>query len=54
MPSPLIQVAWVGKTETELKADGHKIKVSKFPFQANSRAVTNVNTDGFVKVCTQT
>lgn len=44
------EVAWVGKTEDELKAAGFKLKSAKFPFQANSRAVTNVNTDGFVKV----
>jgi dihydrolipoamide dehydrogenase len=44
------EVAWVGKTEDELKAAGFKLKIAKFPFQANSRAVTNVNTDGFVKV----
>lgn len=46
------EVAWVGKTEEELKQEGHKIKTAKFPFQANSRAVTNVDTDGFVKVVT--
>ena len=35
------EVAWVGKTEQELKKEGIKYKVGKFPFQANSRARTN-------------
>eukprot|EP00667_Euglena_gracilis_P008560 EG_transcript_8679 len=46
------EVAWVGKTEEDLKKEGRKLKTSKFPFQANSRAVTNVDTEGFVKVVT--
>jgi len=44
------EVAWVGKTEEELKDAGVKYRVGKFPFLANSRAVTNQDTDGFVKV----
>jgi len=44
------EVAWVGKTEEDLKADGVEYKVGKFPFSANSRAKTNEQTDGFVKV----
>ena len=44
------EVAWVGKTEEDLKADGVEYKVGKFPFSANSRAKTNQETDGFVKV----
>jgi pyruvate/2-oxoglutarate dehydrogenase complex dihydrolipoamide dehydrogenase (E3) component len=43
------EVAWVGKNEEELKADGVKYKVGKFPFAANSRAKTNDDKDGFVK-----
>ncbi len=35
------EVAWVGRTEEELKADGVSYKVGKFPFLANSRARTN-------------
>ena len=34
----------------QAKAAGHEIKVGKFPFAANSRAKTNRDTDGFVKV----
>lgn len=44
------EVAWVGKTEEQLKAEGVEYKVGKFPFLANSRAKTNNETDGFVKV----
>lgn len=43
------EVAWVGANEQELKAEGIKYKVGKFPFIANSRAKTNQDTDGFVK-----
>jgi dihydrolipoamide dehydrogenase len=44
------EVAWVGKTEEELKEDGRAYKVGKFPFIANSRAKINHETEGFVKV----
>ncbi|WP_415898557.1 dihydrolipoyl dehydrogenase [Neptuniibacter sp. QD48_11] len=44
------ELAWVGKTEQELKADGVKYKVGKFPFAANGRAMANNDTDGFVKL----
>jgi dihydrolipoamide dehydrogenase len=44
------EIAWVGKTEEELKAAGIAYKAGKFPFQANSRARTNHETDGFVKI----
>lgn len=44
------EVAWVGKNEEELKAEGIPFNVGKFPFAANSRAKTNNETDGFVKV----
>ena len=44
------EVATVGKTEEELKADGVAYKVGKFPFTANGRAKVNRTTDGFVKV----
>lgn len=43
------EVAWVGKTEEELKEKGIKYKIGKFPFLANSRARTNADTNGFVK-----
>jgi dihydrolipoamide dehydrogenase len=44
------EVASVGKTEEELKAAGVAYKAGKFPFAANSRAKTNRDTEGFVKV----
>ncbi len=44
------EVACVGKTEEELKAAGVEYKVGKFPFMANSRARTNHETEGMVKV----
>ena len=47
------EVAWVGKTEQDLKAEGVKYKVGKFMFSANSRAKTNLDTEGFVKFLTE-
>jgi dihydrolipoamide dehydrogenase len=44
------EIAGVGVSEEQAKAAGHEIKVGKFPFAANSRAKTNRDTDGFVKV----
>lgn len=44
------EVASVGKTEEELKEAGIPYKKGKFPFQANSRARCNHETDGFVKI----
>ncbi|HYD89671.1 MAG TPA: dihydrolipoyl dehydrogenase [Vitreimonas sp.] len=44
------EVATVGRSEEELKAAGVEYKVGKFPFMANSRARTNHETDGMVKV----
>jgi dihydrolipoamide dehydrogenase len=44
------EIAWVGKTEEELKAEGVPYKAGRFPFSANSRAKTNHETDGFVKI----
>ena len=44
------EIAWVGKTEQQLKASGVAYKSGKFPFMANSRARTNHQTEGFVKI----
>jgi len=44
------EVAWVGKSEEELKEANVPYKIGKFPFAANSRAKTNADTDGLVKV----
>ena len=43
------EIASVGLTEEDAKERG-EIKVGKFPMMANSRAKTNRDTDGFVKV----
>lgn len=43
------EVAWVGQNEAEVKAAGVKYSVGTFPFSANSRAKTNLDTEGFVK-----
>jgi len=47
------EVSWVGKTEQELKAAGVEYKIGKFPFVANSRAKTNLDTEGVVKILTE-
>ena len=44
------EVASVGKTEEELKADGVDYRAGKFPFTANGRAKANGTTEGFVKI----
>jgi dihydrolipoamide dehydrogenase len=44
------EVATVGKTEEELKAEGVAYAVGKFPFTANGRARAMGMTDGFVKI----
>ena len=44
------EVAYVGKTEEELKQASIKYKVGKFPFMANSKAKVDDVADGFVKI----
>ena len=44
------EVAYVGKTEEELKKNSIKYKVGKFPFIANSRAKAVDKPEGFVKI----
>ncbi len=44
------EVASVGKTEDEIKNEGVKYKVGKFPFTANPRAKIMHDTEGFVKI----
>jgi pyruvate/2-oxoglutarate dehydrogenase complex dihydrolipoamide dehydrogenase (E3) component len=43
------EVAWVGQNEQELKEAGVKYRTGTFPFSANSRAKTNLDTEGMVK-----
>ena len=44
------EVAAVGLTEAEAKANGHEVAVGAFPFQANGRAVAGGHADGLAKV----
>ncbi|MGD9943895.1 MAG: dihydrolipoyl dehydrogenase [Burkholderiaceae bacterium] len=44
------EVAWVGKTEQQLKGEGREVKTGQFPFAANGRALGMGASDGFVKV----
>lgn len=44
------EIAWVGKTEQELKSAGIQYKAGQFPFMANGRARALGETTGFVKV----
>merc|ERR550517_700611 len=44
------EIASVGKTEEELKADGVEYVKGFFPMMANSRARTNDDAEGFVKI----
>jgi dihydrolipoamide dehydrogenase len=43
------EIAWVGKTEQQLKAEGVAYKVGTFPFMANGRARALGDTSGMVK-----
>ena len=44
------EVAYVGKTEEQLKSINNNYKVGKFPFMANSRAKAIDEPEGFVKI----
>jgi dihydrolipoamide dehydrogenase len=44
------EVASIGKSEEELKAEGLAYAVGRFPFTANGRARAMRHTDGFVKI----
>ena len=44
------EIAWVGKTEQQLKADGVAYKAGKIPFAANGRALGMGEPSGFVKM----
>ncbi|MCD8498016.1 MAG: dihydrolipoyl dehydrogenase [Alphaproteobacteria bacterium] len=43
------QVASVGLTEAKAKEQGYKVKVGKFPFQGNGKAIALGEPEGFVK-----
>jgi dihydrolipoamide dehydrogenase len=44
------EIAWVGKTEQQLKAEGVEVRSGSFPFMANGRARALGDTTGFVKM----
>ncbi len=44
------QVASVGMTEDKAKEAGREIRIGKFPFQANGKALALGETEGFVKI----
>ncbi len=44
------EVAWVGVTEEEAKAQGIKVAVGKFPWAASGRAIANTRDEGFTKL----
>ncbi len=44
------EVAWVGKTEQDLKAEGREYRKAAYPFTANGRAQAAGETTGFAKV----
>ena len=43
------EIAWVGRTEQQLKAQGIEYRAGTFPFSANARARAMGDTTGFVK-----
>ncbi|MEG7380933.1 dihydrolipoyl dehydrogenase [Bacillus subtilis] len=44
------EAASVGLTEEEAKANGHNVKIGKFPFMAIGKALVYGESDGFVKI----
>jgi dihydrolipoamide dehydrogenase len=44
------EIAWVGKTEQQLRSDGVAYRAGSFPFSANGRARALGDTIGFVKI----
>jgi len=48
------EIAWVGKTEQQLKAEGVEYRTGSFPFAANARARALGDTTGLVKFLART
>ncbi len=44
------EIAWAGKTEDQLKAEGRKFHRAAFPWQASGRAIANGRDEGFTKL----
>ena len=47
------QIASFGLTEAQARNEGHEIKIGKFPFQANGKALALSEPNGFVKLVTE-
>jgi dihydrolipoamide dehydrogenase len=47
------EIAWVGLTETEAKAQGRKVAVSRFPWGASGRALTLGRKEGLTKLISE-
>jgi dihydrolipoamide dehydrogenase len=44
------EIAWVGKTEQQLKSEGAAYRAGRFPFVYNGRALGREEPEGFVKI----
>ncbi|MDO8930885.1 MAG: dihydrolipoyl dehydrogenase [Rhodocyclaceae bacterium] len=44
------EIAWVGKTETQLKSEGIEYRAGQIPFAANGRALGQGDSSGFVRM----
>ena len=44
------EVAWVGLTEAQAKAEGRKVGAARFPWAASGRAIANGRDEGFTKL----
>ena len=44
------EIAWVGKTEQQLKGEGTAYRAGRFPFAYNGRALGKGESEGFVKI----
>ncbi|NTV91881.1 MAG: dihydrolipoyl dehydrogenase [Chlorobiaceae bacterium] len=44
------EIAWAGKTEQQLRAEGRDYKTGQFPFAANGRALGLGDAEGFIKM----
>ncbi|BDB30259.1 Soluble pyridine nucleotide transhydrogenase [compost metagenome] len=44
------EIAWVGKSEAQLSAEGREVRTGQFPMMANGRALGIGRPDGFIKM----
>jgi dihydrolipoamide dehydrogenase len=48
------EIAWVGKSEQQLRSEGREISIGQFPMMANGRAMGMAKTAGFIKMIADT